>query len=72
MLKKMIDIGTVGELKQWLADVPDSTPIGRQTKGYYRINKIGDVSFWVGEVDVTTGKIGETTPMTMLSIGCGG
>lgn len=52
MRKECREIKTVGELKDWLKDVPDSTPIGRTTNGYYSINKIGDVSFFIGEMPI--------------------
>lgn len=52
MRKESKQIGTAGELKEWLKDVPDDTPIGRLTDGYYKIYKIGDVSFFVGETPV--------------------
>jgi hypothetical protein len=50
--KKCVQIGTVGELKNWLADLPDELPIGRMTNGYYQINVIGDVSFFVGYLPI--------------------
>jgi hypothetical protein len=70
MLKEYTVIKTVGELKQWIADVPDNTPIGRLTEGYYQINKIGDVAFYVDKVGVSvTGEIDDKeTPMVILRI----
>lgn len=69
MFKEYTEIKTVGELKQWIADVPDNTPIGRLTEGYYQLNKIGDVGFYVDKVGVTaTGEINKETPMVILRI----
>jgi hypothetical protein len=50
--KECVQIGTVGELKTWLADLPDELPIGRKTNGYYQINTTGDVSFFVGHLPI--------------------
>lgn len=66
MRKESKEIETVGELKEWLKDVPDSTPIGRLTDGYYKINKVGDVSFFVGEMPV--GLPGEEVSQVILRI----
>lgn len=69
MFKEYTEIKTVGELKQWIADVPDNTPIGRLTEGYYQVNKIGDVGFYVDKVGVTAaGEINKETPMVILRI----
>jgi hypothetical protein len=50
--KECVQLDTVGELKAWLAELPDELPIGRMTNGYYRINITGDVSFFVGHLPV--------------------
>ena len=52
MLKPSKTISTVGELKEWLHDVPDDTPISRTSIGFYDIEIIGDVSFFVGELPI--------------------
>ena len=65
-MKQCKIIKTVGELKEWLNDVPDATPIGRRTQGYFEINKIGDVSFFVGNLTIGHKENEETK--TILSI----
>lgn len=64
MRKELREIGTVGELKSFIADLPDAMPIGRTTDGYYKINKVGDVSFFVGEMPIGHVEI----PQTILRI----
>ncbi len=66
MRKESREIGTVGELKEWLAGVPNSTPIGRLTDGYYKINKVGDVSYFVGEMPI--GMPGKEVTQVILRI----
>jgi hypothetical protein len=52
MRKEHTEFQTVGELRAFLADVPDELPICHLTNGYYTINKIGGVSGFVGELDI--------------------
>ncbi len=66
MRKEVKEIGTVGELKSWLSDIPDDMPIGRQTNGHYQVNRIGDVSFFVGSLPI--GRNGVDGDQTILRI----
>lgn len=60
MRKEHTTIGTVGELKEYLKDIPDDTPIGRTTNGHYQVNKTGDVGFFLGTLPIgRDGKDGE-------------
>lgn len=43
---------TVGELKAYLADVPDNTPLARRTNGHYQVIVKRDVSFFVGKMEI--------------------
>jgi hypothetical protein len=41
----MAIIATVGELQKFLASLPEETPIGRYTTGYFQVYKLGDTDF---------------------------
>lgn len=50
--KESREIKSVGDLKRFIADLPDDLPIGRATEGHHRINRIGEVSFFVGALPI--------------------
>ena len=50
MRKESTIISTVGQLRDYLKDLPDDTPIVRQTNGYNTVLK-DDVSFFYGVVN---------------------
>ena len=66
MHKPFQQVATVADLKAYLQDIPDDTPIGRMTNGYYQINKLGDVAVFCGELPV--GLPGQEITTTMLRI----
>ena len=50
MRKEYTEFLTVGDLRRYIADLPDEMPICRLTKGYYQVNLIGGVGGFVREL----------------------
>lgn len=66
MRKEYKEVATVGDLLAYLQDVPVDTPVGRLTNGYFKVNKVGDVGLFLGELPV--GRPGEETNQVILRI----
>lgn len=66
MRKESKTVETVGDLRAYIEGVPDDTPIGRLTDGYYKVNKVGDVGVFLGELPV--GRPGEEVQQVILRI----
>lgn len=47
-----LEVRTAGDLMAFLQGIPPDTPIGRTTDGYFKINVIGGVSVFFGELPI--------------------
>jgi hypothetical protein len=67
MRKEHCELKTVGELRAFIADLPDEMPILRLTKGYYQVN-VNDVSAFVGEIRIGDDRPEQSETVTAMRI----
>lgn len=67
MRKEHCEVKTVGELRAFIADLPDDMQIFRLTKGMYQVN-LNDVGVFVGELRIGDGRPHQTEAITAMRI----
>lgn len=65
MRKECTEFSTVGELRRFIADLPDTMPVCRLTNGHYQVHLIGGVFGFAGELPI--GREGATQVVLELT-----
>ena len=50
--RESTEIKTVADLRKIIDGLPDDMPVCRRTDGYFKINTVGDVSAFVGDLSL--------------------